>query len=154
MAVADVQRSFECPSCKAPESSDCKTFQHHDLDRNHQCLKCGKMNAVKVWKCECNVIWHTCRRHKFARAHDNLSNMQSKPKGPTPSASNPEERSNKVMKPNFALDRNEAETIETWIPKRGREEQPDGLINLGEIIHQDVSPRLLGPVLKRRFIYG
>ena len=69
---------LECPHCQAHSSSDCKSFQFEDLDAKHQCIACGKIKPVKEWRCECNVIWHTCSKHKFAKAHDYKTPKQSK----------------------------------------------------------------------------
>ena len=69
---------LKCPHCQAQESSDCKAFQYEDLDTKHQCIACGKRKPVKEWRCECNVIWHTCHKHKYAKAHDCKAPLQPK----------------------------------------------------------------------------
>ena len=170
---------YECPHCQALESSDCKAFQFEDLDTKHQCIMCGKRKPVKEWKCECNINWHTCRIHRYARAVDTRNSKQSKtPTGQSSPAENPEVKRVKVQGQSSHLGINEADVNRTGATKRKRhnsqdeysdgdddaqpediidlkrkrDHEPNVLIDLGPIVHDDFKPNLYGPVLKRRFM--
>ena len=54
---------LQCPRCSKVESSFCKSFQREDLDKHSKCQECKHMSANKLWKCPCNLLWHTCQRH-------------------------------------------------------------------------------------------
>ena len=170
---------FECPKCQAPDSSDCKNFQYEDLDQKHQCMMCGKRTPVKDWKCECKIIWHTCRIHRYARANDTRKTKQSQAtNGQSAPAANPEAKRVKVRRQNSDLETNAADDNrngsnkrkregdqseqtddEAIVPyedninlKRKRDHEPESLINLGNTVHKRLNPNLLGPTLTNRFM--
>jgi len=182
-AIRDAQGTctafYECPHCQALESSDCKAFQFEDLDTKHQCVKCGKRKPVKEWKCECNINWHTCSIHRYARAVDTRNSKQPKtPTGQSSPAENPEVKRVRTQGHSSRLGTPEADANRTRaakrkrdnsqdeysdgddvaqledriVLKRKRDHEPNVLIDLGPIIHNDFNPNLYGPVLKRRFM--
>ena len=44
-----------CPKCLALEASNCRSFQHNDLDTQQRCIECGKLGAVMDWLCNCDT---------------------------------------------------------------------------------------------------
>ena len=170
---------FKCPLCLAPETSDCKSFQYEDLDYQHQCIECGKKRHVKEWLCECDNNWHLCRLHRYARCHVDLSQKQKQAtKDQTQAAEQPKGKRIKIKltsaeKGTVAeIKRTKAEKrlrsqdemtenvtihqakMHKWTLKRKREDDPNVLIDLGSIVHNDFNPHLYGPVLKKRFYGG
>ena len=79
VALGNNTAFFKCPTCSSPESSATKSFQFYDLDTKQKCFSCGKSNAVKIWKCECDIRWHICRKHMLARAFDDRPLQQRNP---------------------------------------------------------------------------
>ena len=187
---------FKCPNCPALESSDCKSFQFDDLDHQHQCIECGKKRHIKEWRCECDLHWHICRIHRYARCHKDQTHKQAKatngqpqttaqPKGkrakqtvqgitpetgliqtshdamaPTNKGNAAESKRTKAQKRPRSQDESaenvnirQAKLHRTDL-KRKREDNPNVLIDLGPIVHNDFIPHLYGPVLKKRFYGG
>ena len=56
-----------CPTCHKQSSTQHYKFQYDDLDAKIKCSSCSKLSAVKNWKCNCFVLWHTCTVHYCAR---------------------------------------------------------------------------------------
>ena len=53
----------QCPSCSKQTPSQLYKFQYKDLDLKMKCCECFKATPVKAWKCNCGVLWHTCKVH-------------------------------------------------------------------------------------------
>ena len=146
--------------------------------------------------CECDLNWHICRTHRYARCHAEPSQKQKKatngqpqiivqPKGkrakqtvsrkclesgpmhsvtnaiaPAAKGNTAESKRTKAQKRSRSQDEcTENVTIRRaklhkWTLKRKREEDPNVLIDLGPIVHNDFNPHLYGPVLKKRFYGG
>ena len=172
---------FKCPHCQAQESSDCKAFQYEDLDAKHQCIACGKHKPVKEWRCECNVIWHTCSKHKFAKAHDYKTPLHSKAtNGQSPPHNHHHAKRMKICgqsslgvmmsvdehrvraskrKINEFLESNEKRASRRTVTnvhielKRKRAHNRNDLIDLGPVIQRTLNPSLCA-TLKRRIYLG
>ncbi len=55
---------FQCPHCKAPETSANQAFQLEDLDKLCKCKACKKSLKVRDWSCSCLKAWHLCDLHQ------------------------------------------------------------------------------------------
>ena len=53
----------QCPSCHKQSPSQRYKIQCYDLDLKIKCCECLKRTCLKAWKCNCGVLWHTCRVH-------------------------------------------------------------------------------------------
>ena len=53
----------QCPTCNKQSSAHNYKFQYKDLDAKTKCVECHKHSAIKYWKCNCGVLWHTCKVH-------------------------------------------------------------------------------------------
>ena len=56
----------QCPTCKQQSSCHNYKFQYDDLDAKVRCSECSKFSAIRYWKCNCGIIWHTCKVHYCA----------------------------------------------------------------------------------------
>ena len=56
----------QCPTCNQQSPCHNYKFQYSDLDAKIRCSECHKFSAVKYWKCNCAIIWHTCKVHHCA----------------------------------------------------------------------------------------
>jgi hypothetical protein len=165
-----------CPKCPALGASDCRFFQHNDLDTQHRCIECGKLGAVMDWLCNCDTNWHCCNVHRFARAYaepkqkaDN-QNINFNAAG-THKKANKSKNDEMDGRRKIQIDANNKDTKRLREPgmderqyddiqfaahrqhlKRGREPDQNRLIILGNPIHSGLKPNLCGPMIKRRFI--
>ena len=138
---------------------------------------CGKRSPVKQWRCECGLLWHTCRIHRYAKASDSRHSRQSDAtKGQSPPAENPDAKRGKVNRQSSDLGRNDADELCVGNRKRKRdvndiepseeyenlqepaqnlkrkwEPDPEELIDLGPCVLCDITPNFLGPALRMRF---
>ena len=147
---------FMCPGCSHVEHSSCKAFQTYDLDKKQKCNKCQVCTSVKSWKCECNKFWHKCTIHRFMISQKNNpsmmreTNRQNSQYATTPRAKIPRSIGPHSYELMVAEDRRNA--------KRRRDEddeysfEPNIILGIPRIKTIKVSS--LGPILKRRFIYG
>ena len=56
----------QCPTCSKQSPSQLYKFQNYDLDLKIKCCECLKLTPLKAWKCNCGVLWHTCKVHTCA----------------------------------------------------------------------------------------
>ena len=63
--AVDTRKMFvvKCPMCAQQSPSHSYKFQYEDLDVKIKCTECLKFSAVKHCKCNCGVLWHTCKVH-------------------------------------------------------------------------------------------
>ena len=143
-----------------------------------QCLMCGRKTSVKDWRCECSNLWHACRMHRYAKTRDlPLPKQSNAMKGRSSPVENPEENRAKVIKTSSDPGRNDTDELSAGNRKRKRninecerpmddaddppdtkcnlkrKRNPDDLIDLGNIVHDNSNLNFLSPALKRR-IYG
>ena len=130
---------------------------------------------MKAWRCECQIMWHTCRLHRYAKANEGQHSKQTKvTNGQSSAAENPQ-----VKRAKADLGRNDTDEVRTGNQKRKRDTnenehtdndenspeaitnlkrkrdfEPNELINLGHFVHKNFNPNLLALVLKRRFMFG
>jgi hypothetical protein len=52
-----------CPICKRDNVAKDAQLQQADLDIKIKCSYCCKGPPARDWKCNCGVVWHTCKRH-------------------------------------------------------------------------------------------
>ena len=50
-----------------------------DLDCKCKCQVCRYSSAIKLWRCPCNVLWHTCPIHKHCIKVPDRSTPDIKP---------------------------------------------------------------------------
>ena len=151
---------FECPNCQAVEPSSCKHFQYRDLDIKHKCSNCAKYNAVRFWKCPCGSRWQHCQVHWYSVTPETYSHMstasgQSHSKAGTPWR--------KRKRANYAgglsYDELLAEEKRETHHRLRKLTRPNAetVITLGKQVHTSIyciSPNLVGPSLKKRFMGG
>ena len=57
-------------------------LQQADLDIKIKCSHCCKRLPARDWKCNCGVVWHTCKRHApkaaILKANGKLNTIASK----------------------------------------------------------------------------
>jgi hypothetical protein len=53
----------QCPTCNKQSSCQNYKFQYHDLGKKIKCVECHKFSCISEWKCNCGVLWHTCKVH-------------------------------------------------------------------------------------------
>ena len=173
---------YKCPHCQAQESSDCKAFQYEDLDTKHQCLQCGKRKPVKEWRCECNVTWHICHKHRYAKACDSNAQNQSKATNGQASPANSQNakrakvnrqasltimadaddirvRANKRKRNENQEDSDHDGNHYAIEPgridlKRKREPEPNAIVDLGPSNLRILNPNLYSSALRRRLNLG
>ena len=148
---------FQCPRCPHVESSSCVAFQYHDLDVKQLCNACCRKSVVKMWKCECGVIWHSCATHRHRTCRDNNPSMKKPAHGRTSSNASindkqPAKRTRVLPPPTY--EQILAEDVEKAKRKQdaldaGSEEQ---CITLGFTKHRVIKSNFLGPILKKRFL--
>ena len=64
--VRRIMHVVQCPDCHKQSPSQFYKFQYKDLDVKVKCCECLKLTPLKVWKCNCGVLWHTCEVHACA----------------------------------------------------------------------------------------
>jgi hypothetical protein len=52
-----------CPKCQKQNHADGLRFTQTDLDIKIPCRTCKKSSPSRAWKCNCEILWHTCQRH-------------------------------------------------------------------------------------------
>ena len=152
--VDRVTAFFQCPSCKGSESSTCEHFQINDLDTKQRYRFCKKLNPVKLWECSCNVKWHLCSKHRYARLGVKRPRMQV-------NTARGQAASNDDVADSRKKARIRHPTVEDIInddlrsyAKRNRKDVESGesTINLGTTVHHTAKSHLLGPALKKRLM--
>ena len=155
LALQDLPNSvhsfMECPICKHLESNSSKYFQLHDLDKTHTCFFCKKARAIKLWRCTCNALWHTCAVHSRVESrkrslHEGSNTATGKP------SSKPRGASTKIALSATAPYR----AILDGDLKRGAKRKAGEVlcdIDLGPCQPKPPPVLHLGPVLRKRF-YG
>ena len=53
----------QCPICDKQTPSNDYKFQYTDLGKKVKCTECKKFSCISEWKCNCGVLWHTCKVH-------------------------------------------------------------------------------------------
>ena len=56
----------QCPRCDRQSPSNDYKFQYEDLGLKIKCTECSKFSCIAKWKCNCGVLWHTCKVHHCA----------------------------------------------------------------------------------------
>ena len=64
--VRRVMHVVQCPDCHKQSPSQLYKFQYKDLDVKVKCCECLRLSPLKIWKCNCGVMWHTCKVHTCA----------------------------------------------------------------------------------------
>ena len=144
---------FECPKCKHFEPNTINKFQKDDLDIKHQCRRCHKSSPVKNWNCQCGTKWHVCSLHSNIRTFGNQPPLKKVKVQPNSELEAPTTRQKGFMPP-ASFENLLAEDQRMELKRKhpdSREEHHSGYIDLGQCMHHEVSPNLLGPILKRRF---
>ena len=49
--------------CNKQSTREQYHYQCYDLDKKNKCAECSKFSHIKAWKCNCNILWHTCTVH-------------------------------------------------------------------------------------------
>ena len=52
-----------CPNCMKQSPSNDYKFQYSDLAKKIKCRECSKLSCISEWKCNCGVLWNTCKVH-------------------------------------------------------------------------------------------
>ena len=146
----------QCPSCIKQTPSQHYKFQYKELDLKIKCCECLKFTPLKAWKCNCGVLWHTCKVHTCT---ENVL---------------PIVRSTTLSK--SSIDKNEAEKTTTkrwlsnalfdkildddlrWEAKRARKsfEQDKalaGVVNPVSPLNRELRASMLSPRLRERFAH-
>ena len=145
---------YVCPNtvCSKKEPSSAKGFQTYDLDRPMKCPHCKKTTAARKWLCECKVPWFTCGAHRSYHCYDEVKAQKSQKD--EPSATNKSLHSNTTRKRPLHMEYEEivAQERKRAKLKKLREEEVRRKrdIELDDVPHPRV-PRLLGPILHKRF---
>jgi hypothetical protein len=140
---------YACPKtdCLKKEPSSAKGFQTHDLDRQQICRHCHRQSAARKWLCACGIPWYTCDTHKTYHCKSEVrlqSNQQ-------PNAMIKSLRSQMLKKRRINMGHEEILAQER---KRAKRKATEGCRS-DDIELEDAPPpkvpRLLGPILQRRF---
>ena len=138
--------------------------------------------AVKEWRCECNVVWHICSKHKYAKAHDyetpskcnatigqpspasNQSTMRKKIRGQfslsiVRKADDDRVRANKRKRSGILDSVDQRPSRRTVVDvhidlKRKREHDHNDLIDRGPTTQGTLTPTIYSSNLRRRLTLG
>ena len=53
----------QCPICNKQSPSNDYKLQYTDLGKKIRCIECHQFSCISEWKCNCGVLWHTCKVH-------------------------------------------------------------------------------------------
>ena len=153
LALQDLPNSvhsfMECPTCKHLESSSPKYFQLLNPDKTHTCLFCKKTRPIKLWKCSCSTLWHTCADHSRVDCrkrllHDGSNTATGKP-------SSKPRRAQPALSATAPYQAILDDDLERGSKRKVDEALRD--IDLGPCLPKPPSAFHLGPILRKRF-YG
>ena len=127
-------------------------LKREDLDKNSKCQECKHTSANKLWKCPCNVLWHTCPRHwnctlapcKNTPQHESLpSSERYKRTLPLDYRASYEEMLDEDKHKANLKRKREANAGTRWIH-----------LGSGRWTRSNIPPSLLGPTLNKRYKGG
>ena len=154
-AQIDVIR-LACPTCAGTADGTREAFCLTKLDQRTWCKHCSKSRFVRLWRCPCGRLWHTCPVHvaELARLRE-LNSRKEKRSLQRTGLERPQLKRTRHLQDQSTgrgvkrngewLDKTpkQARTVAVNITFSKRE--TDGV--------RDFDPRFLSPLLKRRFAH-
>ena len=133
-------------------------FQTVDLDKKHKCFYCSTNSEVKLWKCDCDTVWHICTEHRYNNnaTPEKTNSYQNRPTAEKPSkrykSASSKLRKRKLYPPQeyddaLADDVERAEKKSRTIALNLKRKS---VVALGELTHRRIRPTFLGPALTVR----
>jgi len=149
---------YKCPNCSTVETSSCSHFQTVDLDKKHKCFYCSSNSEVKLWKCDCDTVWHICTKHRYNNnaTPEKTNSYQNRPTAEKPckryKSASSKLRKRKLYPPQQYDDAlaDDVERAEKKIRKTALNLKRKSVVALGELTHRRIRPTLLGPALTVR----
>ena len=127
---------------------------YKDLDKTHTCIICNKQSHVKHWKCECNMYWHNCEKHRYhtvpyvaviTSEQMQAQNRRLKTGTRRRKRANPQNAGAQTLQEMLEEDYIEEARKKRLIDNGNTE------VSLGYYVHESVKPSFLGTEMKRRF---
>ena len=145
----------QCPSCSKQSPSQNYKFQYKDLDLKIKCCECLKSTPLKAWRCNCGVLWHTCKVHSCTA---NVSpSVRSTTSSKSSIAKVAEKVSSERLLSNASFEKildDDLRSEAKWAKKSFEQDQTHaGVVNPVSTLNRELRAPMLSPNLRQRFAH-
>ena len=139
---------FKCPTCARCTRNTASNFRRDELDCKIKCEWCRKASESARWTCTCDSKWYMCAEHRaFQRPLQWISLKRKKCHNPEPVLLTGKVLKHSTPVPHVLM----KQDIARYEGKRRLRSSHEDDIVLGNAQPVEKRPRLLGPILSKRF---